>query len=253
MDHHEYTSAEFDKEHINSHFKNVLEIYVCKIFVEAITSNHDLLWLITWSISWVGWQIHSLSIHGWFHKINVILVHIWKVFFTLYVTVCTKVMVVNEFWTQRLIVLLFVMKVLGTCTCTWLKKYLIYLMPSKYCEYLYLYLNLQILKVLVLDSSTSESTWPQPCYICNLNQWWLRFLIPHGVIKCFIIKYNWKFFWTVDIFMHIGFNELTHSAITCKQLRSDPEYMTLQDTHECQQVSWDNTIYNYSSHLPLYR
>ena len=70
--------------------------------------------------------------------------------------------VVNEFWTQRLTVLLFVTKVLGTCTCTWLKKYLMYLMPSKYCEYLYLYLNLQILKVLVLDSSTSESTWPQP-------------------------------------------------------------------------------------------
>ena len=68
MDHQEYTSAEFDKEHINSHFKNVLENYVCKIFVEAITSNHDLLWLITWSITWVGWQIHRLSIHGWFHK-----------------------------------------------------------------------------------------------------------------------------------------------------------------------------------------
>ena len=142
----------------------MLENYVCKIFVEAITSNHDLLWLITWSISWVGWQIHSLSIQGWFHKINVILVHIWKVFFTLYVTVCTctRVMVVNEFWTQRLRVLLFVTKVLGTCTCTWLKKYLMYLMPSKYCEYLYL--NLQILKVLVLDSSTSESTWPQPWF-----------------------------------------------------------------------------------------
>ena len=46
----------------------MLEKYVCKIFVEAITSNHDLLWLITWSISWVGWQIHSLSIQGWFHK-----------------------------------------------------------------------------------------------------------------------------------------------------------------------------------------
>ena len=138
----------------------MLENYVCKIFVEAITSNHDLLWLITWSISWVGWHIHSLSIHGWFHKINVILVHILKVFFTLYVTVCTRVMVVNEFWTQRLRVLLFVTKVLGTCTCTWLKKYFMYLMPSKYSEYLYL--NLQILKVFVLDSSTTESTWPQP-------------------------------------------------------------------------------------------
>ena len=136
----------------------MLENYVCKIFVKAITSNHDLLWLITWSKSWVGWQIHSLSNHGWFHKINVILVHIWKVFFTSYVTVCTRVMVVNEFWTQRLTVLLFVAKVLGTCTCTWLKKYLMYLMPLKYCEYLYL----KILKVLVLDSSTSESTWPQP-------------------------------------------------------------------------------------------
>ena len=90
--------------------------------------------------------------------------HIWKVFFTLYITVCTRVMVVNEFWTQRLTVLLFVTKVLGTYTCTWLKKYLMYLMPSKYWEYLYLYLNLQILKVLVLDSSTAESTWPQP--------WW---------------------------------------------------------------------------------
>ena len=157
MDRQEYTSAEFDKEHINSHKKKtVLENYVCKFFVEAITSNHDLLWSITWSISWVGWQIHSLSIHGWFHKVkNVILVHIWKVFFTLYLTVCTRVMVVNEFWTQRLTVLLFVTKVLGTCT--WLKKYL---MSSKYCEYMYL--NLQILKVLVLDSSTSESTWPQP-------------------------------------------------------------------------------------------
>ena len=118
-----------------------------------------LLWLITWSISWIGWQIHSLSIHGWFHKINVILVHIWKVFFTLHVTVCTRVMVVNEFGT-RLTVLLFVTKVLGTCT--WLKKYLMYLMPSKYCEYLYLYL--QIWKVLVLDSSTAKSTWPQPWY-----------------------------------------------------------------------------------------
>ena len=99
----------------------------------------DLLWLITWSISWVGWQIYRLSIHGCFHKINVILVHIWKVF----------------------TVLLFVTKVLGTCTCTWLKKYLMYLMLSKYCEYLYL----QIWKVLVLDSSTSESTWPQPCQV----------------------------------------------------------------------------------------
>ena len=120
-----------------------------------------LLWLITWSISWIGWQIHSLSIHGWFHKINVILVHIWKVFFTLHVTVCTRVMVVNEFGT-RLTVLLFVTKALGTCTCTWLKKYLMYLMPSKYCEYLYLYL--QIWKVLVLDSSTAKSTWPQPWF-----------------------------------------------------------------------------------------
>ena len=44
-----------------------------------------------------------------------------------------------------------------------------YLMPSKYCEYLYLYLNLQILKVLVLDSSTSESTWPQPCWLLHLR------------------------------------------------------------------------------------
>ena len=88
-----------------------------------------------------------------------------RYFFTL--TVCTRVMVVNEFWTQRLTVLLFVTKVLGTCTCTWLKKYLMYLMPSKYCEYLYLYLYLQILKVLVLDSSTSKSTWPQPCFIYN--------------------------------------------------------------------------------------
>ena len=132
-----------------------------------------LLWLITWSISWIGWQIHSLSIHGWFHKINVILVHIWKVFFTLHVTVCTRVMVVNEFGT-RLTVLLFVTKVLGTCTCTWLKKYLMYLMPSKYCEYLYLYLYLQIWKVLVLDSSTAKSTWPQPWWTWNWNtQQWL--------------------------------------------------------------------------------
>ena len=143
----------------------MLENYVCKIFIEAITSNHDLLWLITWSISWVGWQVHSLSIHGPFHKINVILVHIWKVYFTLYVTVCTRVMVVNEFGT-RLTVLLFVTKVLGTCNCTWLKKYLMYLMPSKYCEYLYMYL--QIWKVLVLDSSTAESTWPQPWTVSTI-------------------------------------------------------------------------------------
>ena len=117
----------------------MLENYIHKIFIEAITSNHDLLWLITWSISWVGWQIqYSLSIHDWFQKINVILVHIWKVFFTLYVTLCTRVMVVNEFGT-RFTVLLFVTNVLGTCT--WFKKYLMYLMPSKYCEYLYLYLQ----------------------------------------------------------------------------------------------------------------
>ena len=45
-------------------------------------------------------------------------------------------------------------------TCTWLIKYSMYLMPSKYCEYLNLYL--QIWNALVLDSSTSESTWPQP-------------------------------------------------------------------------------------------
>ena len=37
---------------------------------------------------------------------------------------------------SRLRVLLFVTKVLGTCT--WLKKYLMYLTPSKYFEYLYL-------------------------------------------------------------------------------------------------------------------
>ena len=60
---------------------------------------------------------------------------------------------------SRLIVVLFVTKVLGTCTCTWLKKYLMYLMLFKYSQYLYLYL--QVWKVLVLDSSTSESTWPQ--------------------------------------------------------------------------------------------
>ena len=152
----------------------MLENYVCKIFIEAITSNHDLLWLITWSISWVGWQIHSLSIHGGFHKINVILVHILKVFFTLYVTVCTRVMVVNEFGT-RLAELLFVTKVLGTCTCT--KKYL---MPSKSCEYLYLY----IWKVLVLDSSTAESTWPQPWLVSHyLSQCWPRTLSPYGVTR----------------------------------------------------------------------
>ena len=120
----------------------MLENYACKIFIEAITSNHDLLWLITWSISWVGWQIQSLSIHGCFHKINVILVHIWSAI------VCYQ--------------------------STW---------------YLYLYLYLQNLKVLVLDSSTSESTWPQPWWVvemrcqgdeltllCGHYQgcWWLR-------------------------------------------------------------------------------
>ena len=40
---------------------------------------------------------------------------------------------------SRLRVLLFVTKVLGTCTCSWLKKYL---MPSKYFEYLYLFLQI---------------------------------------------------------------------------------------------------------------
>ena len=114
---------------------------------------------ITWSISWVGWQIHSLSIHGWFHKINVTLVHIWKVFFTLYVTVCTRVMVVNEFWTYSAIVcyqstwylyLYLIEKVLDVLdaiqvlwvlvlvlelanfksTCTWLKYFRKYLTPT---------------------------------------------------------------------------------------------------------------------------
>ena len=53
----------------------MLENDVWKISVKnkAIASNHDLLWLITRSISRVGWQIHSLSTHGWFNKINVIL------------------------------------------------------------------------------------------------------------------------------------------------------------------------------------
>ena len=58
--------------------------------------------------------------------------------------------------------LLFVTKVLGTCTCTWSKNYLMYLMLSKYCDYLSLYLSLQVWKVLVLVSSTSESTLSQP-------------------------------------------------------------------------------------------
>ena len=173
----------------------MLENYICEIFIEAITSNHDLLWSITWSISWVGWQIHSVSIHGWFYKINVILVHIWKVFFTLYVTIGTRVMVVNAFGT-RLTVLLFVTKVLGTCTCTWLKKYLMYLMPSKYCEYLYLYL--QIWKVLVLDSSTAESTWPQPCNVLkslwmqkmNLTYFWLKL---NYYVSCHLPKVYLKF------------------------------------------------------------
>ena len=35
-------------------------------------------------------------------------------------------------------------------------------MLFKYSQYLYLCLYLQVWKVLVLDSSTSESTWPQP-------------------------------------------------------------------------------------------
>ena len=141
------------------------ENYVCKTFVEAIASNHDLLWLITWSISWVGWQIHSLSIHGWFHKINVILVHIWKVFITLYVTVCTRVMFVNEFWTQETysaivcyqstwyLYLYLIEKVLDVLdaiqvlwvlvlvlelanfksTCTWLKYFQKYLTPTLHC------------------------------------------------------------------------------------------------------------------------
>ena len=100
----------------------------------------------------------------------------WCIFERYFLPVCTRVMVVNEFWTQRLTVLLFVTKVLGTCTCTWLKKYLMYLMPSKYCEYLYLYLNLQILKVLVLDSSTSESTWPQPWEVLVILRWLLPVL-----------------------------------------------------------------------------
>ena len=129
----------------------MLENYVCKIFVEAITSNHDLLWLITWSISWVGWQIHSLSNPGWFHKINVILVHIWKVFFTLYVTLCTRVMVVNEFWTQETysaivcyqstwyliekvldatqVLWVLVLEIFKS-TCTWLKYFRKYLTPT---------------------------------------------------------------------------------------------------------------------------
>ena len=138
----------------------MLENYVCKIFVKAITSNHDLLWLITWSISWVGWQIHSLSIHGWIHKINVILVHIWKVFFTLYVTVCTRVMVCKwvldsetysaivcyqSTWYLYLIekvldvldaiqvlwVLVFVLELANfKSTCTWLKYFRKYLTPT---------------------------------------------------------------------------------------------------------------------------
>ena len=129
----------------------MLENYVCKIFVEVITSNHDLLWLITWSISWVGWQIHSLSIHGWFHKINVILVHIWKVFFTLYilyVTVCTRVMVVTysaivchqSTWYLYLYLIEKVLDVIQVLwvlvlvhfksTCTWLKYFRKYLTPT---------------------------------------------------------------------------------------------------------------------------
>ena len=57
---------------------------------------------------------------------------------------------------SRLVVLLFVTKVLGTCT--WLKKYLVYLMPSKHFECLYL----QIWKSTCTWLNSSESTWPQP-------------------------------------------------------------------------------------------
>ena len=40
--------------------KNMFENYVYKISVKTIASNHGLLWLITWSISRVGWQIHTI-------------------------------------------------------------------------------------------------------------------------------------------------------------------------------------------------
>ena len=64
-----------------------------------------------------------------------------RYFYLISVIVCYR----KVFFT--LSVLLFVTKVLGTCT--WLKKHLMYLMPSKDCKYLNLYL--QIWKVLVLD------------------------------------------------------------------------------------------------------
>ena len=72
---------------------------------------------------------------------------------------------------------------LGTWTCAWFKRYL---MSSKYFEYLNLYMYLQIWKILVLDSSTSKSTWPQPWLqltpcglvmpygVMDLSQHWLR-------------------------------------------------------------------------------
>ena len=59
---------------------------------------------------------------------------------------------------SRLVVLLFVTKVLGICTCTWLKKYLVYLMPSKHFEYLYL----QIWKSTCTWLNYSESAWMTP-------------------------------------------------------------------------------------------
>ena len=41
--------------------------------------------------------MHSLSIHGRFHKINVILgAYLKGIFFILHETACTKVMVANE-------------------------------------------------------------------------------------------------------------------------------------------------------------
>ena len=66
---------------------------------------------------------------------------------------------------SRLIVLLFVTKVLGTCTCscTWLKK--IDVLDAIQVLQIFFELVLANLKStwLLLDSSTSESTWPQPC------------------------------------------------------------------------------------------
>ena len=117
---------------------------------------------------------------------------------------------------SRLIVLLFVTKVLGTCTCscTWLKK--IDVLDAIQVLQIFFELVLANLKStwLLLDSSTSESTWPQP-WECTSPLAALKYVYQADK-NCDVLKAcSWI---TYGVNLNVGHYQIHQCQKFCSQL-----------------------------------